>query len=273
MTYRTALMSAVACAMLAACGGSSDGAPVAVTPPSTGGGGGTTPTPPVATSTELGSFDDAKAFLLRGSWGGTESEIDALVGTDAADWLRAEFAKGPTDLVGYYDPSASLYEQGPLADFRKLWWDDTLSGRADLRARTTFALSQILVASAGPGSNINAATRLRMSVYLDVLSRHAFGNYRDLLEDVTYTPQMGEFLTYFANRKAADDGSRQPDENYAREIMQLFTIGLVELNMDGTPKLDASGQPMETYTNADVQGLARVFTGLASRKARRAAAG
>ena len=202
-------------------------------------------------------------FLLRASWGANADEIDALVDTDAADWLRAEFAKGPTELVGYYDPSASLYEQGPLADFRKLWWDDTLSGRADLRARAVFALSQILVASGSPSANQDAANRVRMSVYLDVLSRHAFGNYRDLLEEVTYTPQMGEFLTYFGNRKAADDGSRQPDENYAREIMQLFTIGLVELNMDGTPKLGSDGQPVETYTNADVQGLARVFTGLA----------
>ena len=202
-------------------------------------------------------------FLLRASWGANADEIDTLVDTDAADWLRAEFAKGPSDLIGYFDSSASIYEQGPRGDYRKLWWDDALSGRADLRARATFALSQILVASGSPSANQDAATRVRMSVYLDVLSRHAFGNYRDLLEEVTYTPHMGEFLTYFGNRKADEDGSRQPDENYARDIMQLFTIGLVELNMDGTPKLGADGQPVETYTNADVQGLARVFTGLA----------
>jgi len=100
-----------------------------------------------------------------------------------------------------------------------------------------------------------------MTAYLDTLSEHAFGNYRDLLEAVTYSPQMSDFLTYRVNYPESADGTRKPDENYAREIMQLFSIGLVELNADGTVKTGSDGAPIETYTNEDVQGLARVFTG------------
>jgi uncharacterized protein (DUF1800 family) len=97
---------------------------------------------------------------------------------------------------------------------------------------------------------------------MDVLDRNAFGNYRTLIEDVTYSPSMAQFLTYLNNRNEDPSINRVPDENYARELMQLFTIGLVELNRDGTTRLDGAGQPIETYDNADITGLAKVFTGL-----------
>ena len=95
--------------------------------------------------------------------------------------------------------------------------------------------------------------------YYDVLGADAFGNFRSLLEDVTLNPLMGEFLSMLANDKG--DATRDPDENYAREVMQLFTIGLYQLNPDGTQKLDATGQPIPTYSNLDVMGLAKVLTG------------
>jgi len=103
---------------------------------------------------------------------------------------------------------------------------------------------------------------LTMAHYMDILSENAFGNYRDLLQELTYSPAMARYLTYLRNRKGDVEKGRMPDENYAREIMQLFTIGLVELNMDGSPKFGTDGQPIETYSNEDIVGLARVFTGL-----------
>lgn len=95
--------------------------------------------------------------------------------------------------------------------------------------------------------------------YYDVLVKHAFGSYRDLLVEVTHSPGMGLWLTYTSSRKA--NGVYAPDENYAREIMQLFTIGLDELNIDGTAKLDAAGDTIASYEQLDVEELARVFTG------------
>ena len=93
------------------------------------------------------------------------------------------------------------------------------------------------------------------------LNRHAFGNFRNLLEDIALSPVMGIYLSHIRNRKEDRGHRAHPDENFAREVMQLFTIGLHELNADGTPKLDGSGKPIETYNNADVMAMAKVFTG------------
>jgi uncharacterized protein (DUF1800 family) len=120
-----------------------------------------------------------------------------------------------------------------------------------------FALSQILVVSMEGVGGSSAGWSL--AFYLDFLDQHAFGNFRALLQDVTLTPAMGNYLSMRGSRRT-DASGRRPDENYAREIMQLFTIGLVELNTDGTPRLVA-GAPVDTYREADVSGLARVFTG------------
>ena len=121
-----------------------------------------------------------------------------------------------------------------------------------------FALSQIVVYSDAADND-----QLMRGYYQDILIRNALGNYRELLDEVTYSPAMAEWLTYMRNRKGDPNTGRMPDENYAREILQLFSIGLVDLNLDGTPRLDAQGQQIETYSNDDIIGLARVFTGLA----------
>jgi len=118
-------------------------------------------------------------------------------------------------------------------------------------------LSQIVVVSDQSVTNSKA-----MAYYMDVLGNNAFGNYKNILKDVTYSPAMADYLTYLNNKKANEDTGRMPDENYAREILQLFSIGLNELNMDGSQKLDASGSPIPTFTNDDIGGLAKVFTGL-----------
>lgn len=130
-----------------------------------------------------------------------------------------------------------------------------------LRLRVAFALNQIFVVSAVDGS-----LRLpsRMLPYLQVLVSGAFGDFRQLLTDITLNPAMGRFLDTVGNNRAA------PNENYARELLQLFTIGVDELNADGTPKLDASGQRMATYDQATITALARVLTGWVFAPARRA---
>ena len=129
-----------------------------------------------------------------------------------------------------------------------------------LRLKCTWVLSKFIPCSV-PGGAWDATDKTTsIAMWYSLLHRAAFGTYADLLEDVTYSPPMALMLTYIANRKEAD--GFQPDENYAREIMQLFTIGLYELNIDGTYKLDANGERIQTYDNEDVYQMARVFTGL-----------
>ncbi|MEY4752628.1 MAG: hypothetical protein RJA44_303, partial [Pseudomonadota bacterium] len=128
-----------------------------------------------------------------------------------------------------------------------------------LRRRVAYALHQILTVSQAD-DNLWHHSRA-VAVYQDLLNRRAFGNYRDLLQDIALSPAMGIYLSHLRNRKEDPASGRVPDENFAREVMQLFSIGLVELNPDGTPRLDTSGRPIETYGNADVMALAKVFTG------------
>ena len=133
-----------------------------------------------------------------------------------------------------------------------------MRGSDQLRQRVAWALSQILVTS-----QVSLANRYPFGLadYYDMLAHHAFGDFRQLIEEVTLHPMMGVYLSMLGNRKPNAELNIRPDENYARELMQLFTIGLVELNADGTPKLDAHNQPIPTYDQAVVEGFAHVFTG------------
>ncbi|MBI5922936.1 MAG: DUF1800 domain-containing protein [Betaproteobacteria bacterium] len=137
-------------------------------------------------------------------------------------------------------------------------WCKLLSAPDTLRQRIALALSEILVV--GIDGLSGGWRAFAAAHYLDILENNAFGNYRKLLEDVTLSPAMGEWLTYKGNVKANPASGALPDENYAREIMQLFTIGLVQLNLDGTPKL-VGGAQQYAYRQTDVMGLARVWTG------------
>ncbi len=120
------------------------------------------------------------------------------------------------------------------------------------------ALSELCVVSV---LGINAAWRqFAVASYLDILDANAFGNYRQLLGQISLSPAMGYYLTFRGNVKANPAKGSEPDENYARELMQLFTIGLVQLGPDGSVQSNG-GKPVETYKQADVSGLARVFTG------------
>lgn len=143
--------------------------------------------------------------------------------------------------------------------WKMAWWNNTLKSDDQLRQRVAQAYSQIFVVSdkstlqlSGPG----------LASYYDVLYSNAFGNYRDLLREITLHPAMGVYLSHMGNPKSDPINNIHPDENYAREVMQLFSIGLYELNLDGTRKLDAQGDFIPTYDNDDIREFAKIFTGL-----------
>ncbi len=140
---------------------------------------------------------------------------------------------------------------------QQTFWQQAMTGNDQLRQRVKYSLTELFVISSTNPAVQNMPRG--MANYYDMLGADSFGNFRQLLEDVTLNPMMGQFLSILANDKG--DANRDPDENYAREVMQLFTIGLYQLNPDGTQKLDPTGQPIPTYSNNDVLGLAKVFTG------------
>ena len=257
---RSAAAILAASLVLAACGGGGGDSSVPPGSPVAGGGsggsgGGGTPAEPAS---KIDSELEATRFLARATFGGSKAEIASLNGRDAADWLASEFSKStsltlPTLTAQPRDNEGRL--QSNIVD--TLYWDHIIGSNDQVRQRMAFALSQIVVYSDAADND-----QLMRAYYQDILIRNAFGNFRDLLEEVTYSPAMGEWLTYRGNRKGDERSGRMPDENYAREILQLFSIGLIELNLDGSPKLDAQGQQVETYSNDDIEGLARVFTGL-----------
>ena len=243
---------------LISCGGSGGGgsstSTSTLTPPTSSPPPSSPPLTPVTKPyTNLETREEAARFLIQAGFGGTEDDIDALVGTDAADWIVAQMRKPATRTLPLMQARYAT-RQDTDSNHSKVLWQTLLTADDELRQRMMFALSQIFVISTDSFFDQGYST----AYYTDILTDQAFGNYRSLLEDVTYSPAMARYLTYYRNRKGDPNTGRMPDENYAREVLQLFSIGLVELEMDGTPK---PGSP-ETYNNDDILGLARVFTGL-----------
>ena len=246
-----------------------------------GGGGGSAasssaPTPVIAGTvihintsgyTQLGSVTDAQVsrFLLQAQFSASDAEIASVRSLGYAAWLEAQVAK-PSGIMGwdwlnvqgYGDINSpnNYYDNTYPGDY--MVWSQLMGAPDAARKRMALALSEILVVSLS-GLDFNWRSHA-IAAYWDVLNTHAFGNYRDLLGAITLNVAMGYYLNARGNRKADGRGS-QPDENYAREVMQLFTIGLVELNQDGTPRLDGSGNKIDTYGASDVSQLAQVFTG------------
>ncbi|HYF60315.1 MAG TPA: DUF1800 domain-containing protein [Burkholderiaceae bacterium] len=203
-------------------------------------------------------------FLGQASFGASAAELDRLTTLGYTRWIDEQFARpaGTPHLDYFAARTAELDEnEFPTENWvYESFWRTALSAEDQLRHRVAYALSQIFVISLADDA-VNDHPR-GVASYLDMLGRNAFGNFRTLLEDVTMHPMMGLYLTHLRNQKADASIGRVPDENYAREIMQLFTIGLHELNLDGTVRLDSRNEPIETYRIEDVIGLARVFTGL-----------
>ena len=239
------------------------------------GGGGSTdssappPAPPVPpTSAELAA---ASKFAAQATFGLNYAAIDALAREDRATWLNRQFALP----VGYHSPVVTdlvlRRDAGEFADFeidieflvqfrRFAWWHQTVTAEDVLRQRIAFALSEIFVVS--DNVDVLIVYPFALSDYYDMLLDNAFGNYRDLLRDVTLHPAMGIYLSHVNNRKSDPANNTFPDENYAREVMQLFSIGLFELNIDGSLKLDTNGDPIPTYSNTEIREFAKIFTGL-----------
>jgi uncharacterized protein (DUF1800 family) len=229
-----------------------------------GGGGGASsssaaPNPTPLPPGEAPTAGEAARFLTQSTFGPTEASIDRVRTYGYSAWIDEQFALPATPHLAYvqanYDPAISGQNFNWLQDS---FWQQALAAPDQLRQRVKFALSQILVVSAENGTIASLADS--HASYVDLLGAHAFGNYRTLLEAVATHPAMGIYLSHLRNRKGDPASGRVPDENFAREVMQLFSIGLLELNQDGTPRL-VNGAPVETYTNADTSGIARVFTG------------
>lgn len=224
---------------------------------------------PAATTADaqLARKQDAVRFLLQASFGPTPASVNALVSKPYATWLAEQMALPYQP--DYVNAVQAQYDRGDAyrpkgASYAPSWvgqkfWETAANAPDQLRKRVAFALHQIFMVSQADSSVWGHARAY--AAYQDLLNKHAFGNYRALLEDMALSPAMGIYLSHLRNRKEDAATGRVPDENFAREIMQLFSIGLHELNIDGAPKLDASGNPIETYTNTDVMALAKVFTG------------
>ena len=223
-----------------------------------GGNGGSAPPPqppPPAPVTKA----EAYQFLNQSSFGATETEVASVISMRQERWIDDQMLKP----VSRQLPQLQMLPppQFPFelhADRVDIWFRNALYGEDQLRQRVAFALSEILVVS-----QLGALGNLPFAVadYYDVLAENAFGNYRDLLEKITLHPAMGVYLSMLGNEKPDPDLNIRPDENYARELMQLFSIGLVELNMDGTEKLDGQGQPIPTYNQEIIEEFAHVYTG------------
>jgi uncharacterized protein (DUF1800 family) len=201
----------------------------------------------------------ASRFLAQASFGPTPASITDVAASGPAAWLEAQFAAPQVlhywqlvNLAKTLAPNTRMTQNEVLSSV----WKQAANGSDQLRQRMAFALSQIFVVSFVDSAV--AQNPYGIANYYDVLGKNAFGNFRDLLQAVATNPMMGVYLSYLHNQK--EDGTHLPDENFAREVMQLFTIGLYELNPDGTQKL-SNGKPIETYTHDDVAGLAKVFTG------------
>ncbi len=220
--------------------------------------------PPAPSVADTVNAADASRFLMQATFGPTQSDIDELVSVGYSEWmrrqLRATSESNVSELRRIQADFAARGETVGAEALADIAWRDMIESEDQLRQRTVFALSEIFVVSY-ENSDV-AETLSSAAFYMDMLNDNAFGNYRTLIEGVTYSPSMAQFLTYLNNRKEDPSENRVPDENYAREVMQLFTIGLVQLNPDGTPRLDGGGNQIETYTNDDITGLAKVFTGL-----------
>jgi uncharacterized protein (DUF1800 family) len=237
---------------------------------STAGQTGPTPTPPPSLPGGTPTAADAGRFLSQATFGATDALIAQVQNQGYDAFLNAQFAAPMSSHLAFVDaavaalpspspsPSASP-NQPTLTMTNDAWWTNAISGQDQLRQRVAFALSETLVVSLNSAGLGNAPFAL--PAYYDVLVRDAFGNYRQLLEDITLNPAMGAYLNMLQNDKANPTRGTSPNENYAREMMQLFSIGLYDFNLDGSLTLSSTGYPIATYGQDAILGTAAVLTG------------
>lgn len=216
----------------------------------------------------------ASRFLYQATLGSSYEDIKSLSGSSYEQWIDHQISLPSESMLDetrnvldelidwHYATGGDSIDAPSYANwvtFQYAWWNQHMLGKDKLRQRVALALSEFLVISIesdlqGFGDGLAS--------YYDVLKKGAFGNYRDILTDVSLHPTMGFYLSHLNNPKTDTVENTRPDENYAREIMQLFSIGLLELNEDGSIKKDSLGNGIPTYNQRDIKELARVFTGL-----------
>jgi len=222
-----------------------------------------------------GELMEASRFLAQATMGYDQANMESVVSMGIEGWIDDQLQLPTTYITpemnyAFEVSLDTMTNQGYLPEdlpfrpgwdyFNYGWWHVTMTNQDQLRHRMAYALSQIFVISfnntdlSGYGDGL--------ATYYDMLLDHSFGNYRDLLKDVTYSPMMGFYLSHLNNPKSDPANNIRPDENYAREIMQLFSIGLYELNLDGTRKTDANGDFIPTYGQDEIREFAKIFTGL-----------
>jgi uncharacterized protein (DUF1800 family) len=245
-----------------------------------GGGGGNTAdsSTPAATPTPIptpGSATDAARLLEQATFGVTASDVAHVQSLGIDAYINEQLAYAPTQYTGYsYTPhtapvscmgdgsnppdASSLCARDQYTPFQvqRDFFSHALNNPDQLRQRVAFALSQIMVVS-----SVEIYEAYGLADYQNVLLNDALGNYRTLLQDVTLSPTMGHYLDMADSDETNPQNGTVPNQNYAREVLQLFSIGLVALNPDGTQQLDASGAPIPTFDGATIEGFASVFTG------------
>ena len=254
------LVATAVIAVLSACGGSNG---------SGNGDGAEQPqssAPPTGTDAPA-SREAAARFLTQASFGPNDASVQRVMDLGYSQWIDEQLRKpASSHQANWQTLDAVAKTAAGATDTTTIggdgvtysFWRTAVAGDDQLRQRVAFALSQIFVISLQDG-NVGNNPRA-VANYFDMLATKGVGNYRDLLEGVSLHPMMGMYLSSLGNRKADPKTGRVPDENYAREVMQLFSIGLLQLNMDGSVKMNGS-VPVESYTPADIAGLAKVFTG------------
>lgn len=224
----------------------------------------------------LPNLNATSRFLGQATLGADFETIENTAAQGISNWLDEQFSTANTldvedyileltdvvrdSMIFYGASQEEIDELRPYQHFwRYAWWQYVMTSPDVLRARVALALSEIFVISEDPDL---IGRPLALADYYKLLMQHSFGNYRDLLYDISLHPAMGVYLTHMNNPKTDLSQNRFPDENYAREIMQLFSIGLYQLNPDGTRILDNEGNFIPTYSHPEISGLAKVFTGL-----------
>jgi uncharacterized protein (DUF1800 family) len=222
----------------------------------------TPPASPPSWSSEPLNANAASRFLTQATFGPTLAEIAAVQSIGYEGWIEAQFGKPATRHLDHVmlkrnltDPNGPTY---PTNLTTNSWWKNSITADDQLRQRIAFALSQILVvSSAGPLEDRSDA----LSYFYDTLLDHSFGNFSDILKAVTLTPAMGAYLDMRRNDKPNKASGRIPNENYAREILQLFSLGLNRMHPDGSLILNSKGVPVPTYDQEVIVGFAHAFTG------------
>ena len=215
------------------------------------------PPPPPLPSGPPGAADAAR-FLTQATYGPTVQEIATVQAQGYAAWIEAQFNRPLASHLAYVDALPVAADDRYAWYAREAIWKQAIQGQDQLRQRMALALSELFVVSSEDDDLAHAEA---VAAYMDLLARNAFGNFRTLLQEVTLSPSMGAYLDMLSNDKEDPETGRNPNENYAREILQLFSVGLYQLHPDGTLQLSIEGLPIETYDQDVIKGFAQVFTG------------